>query len=175
MVIAIAAGCARRPVAIAASAPAPAPTRNGPSSAAELGAQQHPASGSPSTRVSAQRPRPGQFTSTIALEDIHFDLDRYDLRAADTKVLDMNAAWLQDNTHTLLLVEGHADERGTNEYNLALGARRAKAAVDYLVSQGVHATRIATISYGEERPICAQRTEACWARNRRAHFLVTAR
>jgi peptidoglycan-associated lipoprotein len=86
----------------------------------------------------------------------------------------MNAAWLKDNTHTLLLIEGHADERGTNEYNLALGARRAKAAADYLVSQGVLATRISTVSYGEERPLCAQRTEACWARNRRAHFLVKA-
>jgi peptidoglycan-associated lipoprotein len=108
------------------------------------------------------------------LRDIHFEFDRYDFRQADTKVLDMNAAWLRDNSNALLLIEGHADERGTNEYNLALGQRRAKAAVDYLVGQGVRATRIEIISYGEERPLCVQRTEACWARNRRAHFLVKA-
>jgi peptidoglycan-associated lipoprotein len=86
----------------------------------------------------------------------------------------MNAAWLKDNSHALLLIEGHADERGTNEYNLALGERRAKAAVDYLVSQGVHTARIKSVSYGEERPLCVGRTETCWARNRRAHFLIKA-
>ena len=84
----------------------------------------------------------------------------------------MNAAWLKDNSHTLLLIEGHAGERGTNEYNLALGERRTKAAMDYLVSRGVQAARINTISYGEQRLLCGDRTEVCWARNRRAHFLL---
>jgi peptidoglycan-associated lipoprotein len=71
-------------------------------------------------------------------------------------------------------VEGHADERGTNEYNTALGERRAKAAMTYLASRGVQANRMSLVSYGEERPVCADHTDACWARNRRAHFLVKA-
>jgi len=74
-----------------------------------------------------------------------------------------------------LLIEGHCDERGTNEYNLALGERRAKATMNYLVSQGIQANRITIISYGEERPICTEKTEACWAKNRRANFLVKPR
>ena len=77
--------------------------------------------------------------------------------------------------NNLVLIEGHCDERGTNEYNLALGERRAKATMNYLVSQGVQAARITIISYGEERPLCTEKTEACWARNRRAHFLTKAR
>jgi peptidoglycan-associated lipoprotein len=171
IVIVMAAGCAKRPAAVVASAPAP--TRTGPSTSAPGGGQQPP-SGLPSSPASAGSSRPSQFTPTMALGDIHFDFDRYDLRPADMKVLDMNAAWLKDNSHSLLLIEGHADERGTNEYNLALGERRTKAAMDYLVSQGVRAARINTLSYGEERPRCVDRTEACWARNRRAHFLVKA-
>ena len=73
-----------------------------------------------------------------------------------------------------MLIEGHADERGTVEYNLALGERRAKAAMNYLVAQGVQASRFTVISYGEERPFCTEHNEACWSKNRRAHFLVKA-
>jgi peptidoglycan-associated lipoprotein len=108
------------------------------------------------------------------LKDIHFDFDKYDIRPGDAKVLDANAAWLKTNNN-LVLVEGHCDERGTNEYNLALGERRAKATMNYLVAQGVQANRITIISYGKERPVCTEHNEACWARNRRAHFLVKAR
>lgn len=79
---------------------------------------------------------------------------------------------MKANAGHLVLIEGHADERGTNEYNLALGERRAKAAMNYLVAQGVPAARFTLISYGEERPVCRERTEQCWAQNRRAHFLV---
>ena len=94
------------------------------------------------------------------------------VRPADKGTLDENAKWLQSNQSALLLIEGHTDERGTNEYNLALGERRAKATRDYLVSVGIDAGRITVISYGEERPVCTDKTEACWAKNRRAHFLV---
>lgn len=173
IVLAMATGCAKRPVAVAASAPSPT-TSASPGTAAASGGAQRPPAVSSSRTVSPPRARPSQFAPTNALRDIHFEFDRYDLRAADTKVLDMNAAWLRDNSNALLLIEGHADERGTNEYNLALGQRRARAAVDYLVGQGARATRIEIISYGEERPLCMQRAEACWARNRRAHFLVKA-
>jgi peptidoglycan-associated lipoprotein len=171
IVITIAAGCAKKPVASTASATVPTPT-GPPIAVTPPGGEQRPSSGPPSNRASTPRPRPIEFTPTTALRDIYYDFDGYALRADHVKVLDMNAAWLKDNSNKLLLIEGHADERGTNEYNLALGERRAKAAADYLVSQGVRAARISTISYGEERPLCVLRTEACWARNRRAHFLI---
>lgn len=171
IVTTLAAGCAKRPVTLGASAQAPAhisPPVSGPS-----GAQRPASTPSRSSRAgSSPAPRPSQFTPAAALRDIHFDFDRYDLRAADIRLLDMNAAWLKDNSDTLLLIEGHADERGTDQYNLSLGDRRAKAAMDYLVAQGVQASRINLISYGEERPLCVERSETCWARNRRAHFLV---
>jgi peptidoglycan-associated lipoprotein len=110
--------------------------------------------------------------AVAALKDVNFDFDKYDIRPADAKVLDTNAAWLKTNARNLLLIEGHCDERGTPEYNLALGERRAKAAMSYLVALGIPASRISIISYGEERPLCRESGEACWAKNRRAHFLV---
>ncbi|HEU4371380.1 MAG TPA: peptidoglycan-associated lipoprotein Pal [Methylomirabilota bacterium] len=115
------------------------------------------------------------FVPVPELKDIHFDFDKYDIRPVDAKVLDSNATWLKSNPNHLILIEGHCDERGTNEYNLALGERRAKSTMNYLVSQGVQASRITIISYGEERPACAQKNEECWAKNRRAHFLVKPR
>jgi peptidoglycan-associated lipoprotein len=117
-------------------------------------------------------PSPKEFVESAALRDVYFDFDRYDVRSGDKGTLDENAKWLQSNQSALLLIEGHADERGTNEYNLALGERRAKATRDYLVSVGIDAGRITVISYGEERPVCTEKNDACWAKNRRAHFLV---
>jgi len=117
-------------------------------------------------------PEPREFVETSALRDIHFDFDKYEIRPPDGSILAENAQWLKSNPTTQLLIEGHADERGTNEYNLALAERRAKATRDYLVSVGIDAQRISVIPYGEERPLCTERTEACWAQNRRAHFLV---
>jgi peptidoglycan-associated lipoprotein len=110
-----------------------------------------------------------------ALKDIHFDFDKSDIRPGDAQILEANGAWLKSNPSNLVLIEGHCDERGTPEYNLALGERRARAAMTYLVAQGVQASRITVISYGEERPMCAEKTEECWARNRRDRFLVKAR
>jgi peptidoglycan-associated lipoprotein len=120
-------------------------------------------------------PSPREFTAMDTLKDINFDFDRYDIRPGDAKVLDENATWMKSNPNSLILIEGHCDERGTNEYNLALGERRAKSTMNYLVSQGVQSNRITLISYGEERPQCSEKTDACWAKNRRAHFLVKAR
>jgi peptidoglycan-associated lipoprotein len=108
------------------------------------------------------------------LNDIHFDFDKYNIRPGDATVLDANAAWLKSNPGNLVLIEGHCDERGTNEYNLALGERRAKSTMNYLVSQGVQASRITIISYGKERPVCTEHNESCWLKNRRAHFLTKA-
>jgi peptidoglycan-associated lipoprotein len=116
-----------------------------------------------------------EFVAVAAVKDIHFDFDKYDIRPGDGEILDENAKWLRAHGDQLVLIEGHADERGTNEYNLALGERRAKAALDYLVSRGIQRGRFTVVSYGEERPACRESTEGCWARNRRAHFLIKTR
>jgi peptidoglycan-associated lipoprotein len=106
------------------------------------------------------------------LQDVHFDYDRYDLRQEDRSTLQANAQWLKDNPKAKVEIEGHCDDRGTVEYNLALGAKRAKAVKDYLVSLGTASDRLSTISYGEELPLCREDNEACWSRNRRAHSVV---
>jgi peptidoglycan-associated lipoprotein len=117
------------------------------------------------------RPAPQEFTSISELKPVYFDFDKADIGPAQTAVLGENLRWLKSND-LLVLVEGHADERGTNEYNLVLGERRAKAVRDYLVSQGVEADRVNSVSYGEERPVCTEQTEECSKQNRRAEFLV---
>jgi len=183
----VAAGCAKRPAttSVAApppSAPAPAAPPATPAPAPSTPAPAAPVPSTPSTPAPAPapaattaRPAPAEFASIPELKDIHFDFDKYDIRPDAARTLDANAAWLKSNGTQLLLIEGHCDERGTNEYNLALGERRAKSAMNYLVSQGVQASRITIISYGEERPLCTEHTETCWAQNRRDHFLVKPR
>jgi peptidoglycan-associated lipoprotein len=101
-------------------------------------------------------------------DTVHFDYDRYQLRDEDRGVLQRQASWLQKYPQVRVTIEGHCDERGTREYNLALGARRANAAKEYLVSLGVSGGRVDTISYGKERPICTESSEDCNAQNRRA-------
>ena len=117
-------------------------------------------------------PSPQDFKELATLRDIHFDFDRAAFRAEDARILDTNARWLVAHPDTLVLIEGHADERGTNEYNLALGENRARVTREQLVARGVAAARITLVSYGEVRPLCRQSSEGCWAQNRRAHFLV---
>lgn len=106
------------------------------------------------------------------LKEIYFDFDRYDIRADARETLRANAEWLRRNPQARVVIEGHADERGTNEYNLALGAKRAQAAKDYLIQLGIEAGRLSTISYGEEVPVCREKTEECWQRNRRDRFVI---
>jgi len=172
------AGCPKRPATTAASAPPPtgAPSSAAPSTGETRGGSpMTPSTVAPATAApSTTPPAPSEFRETPNLKDVFFDFDKYDIRSADAKMLDTNAAWLKTNDN-LVLIEGHCDERGTNEYNLALGERRAKATMNYLVGQGVQANRITIISYGKERPTCTEHSEACWAKNRRAHFLVKAR
>jgi peptidoglycan-associated lipoprotein len=127
--------------------------------------------GGADARQGERRPPVKQFSAVSDLLDVHFGFDRYDIHPAEAKVLESNARWLKQS-RDLVLIEGHCDERGTSEYNLALGERRAKATRDHLVSLGIDGGRITVISYGEERPMCTERTETCWAQNRRAHFLV---
>jgi len=105
-------------------------------------------------------------------EDIRFDYDDFGLRPDAKEVLNRIAEWLMRNQATQVLIEGHCDERGTIEYNLALGERRANSAKKYLAQLGVASEHIYTISYGEERPVDAGHTESAWAKNRRGHFLL---
>jgi len=176
-------GCAKRPATTQAAAPAPtgaasttAATPGGSQQMQSGGGTPPPAAGSttPAPQATA-RPVVKDFAAIADLTDVFFDFDKYDIRPSDAKTLDTNANWLKSNPNHLVLIEGHCDERGTNEYNLALGERRAKSTMNYLVSQGVQANRITIISYGEERPQCTEHTEACWSKNRRSHFLVKPR
>jgi peptidoglycan-associated lipoprotein len=105
--------------------------------------------------------------------DIHFEFDRYNIMPGDEARLQRIADWLKDNDQVRVMIEGHCDERGTNEYNMALGEQRALAARRYLVGLGVGSSRLGTISYGEEQPMDPRSTEDAWAKNRRAHFVVS--
>jgi len=107
------------------------------------------------------------------LGEVHFEFNKSDIRDADKSVLSKNADVLKKFDFLKIAVEGHCDERGSVEYNLALGERRAKAAMDYLAGLGVPADRMRTVSYGKEVPVCSDHSEDCWGRNRRAHFTVT--
>jgi peptidoglycan-associated lipoprotein len=170
-------GCAKRPATTQAAAPAPTGAASSTASTPSGTSQMQPsgAGGGSTTPGSTARPAVKDFVAIPELADIFFDFDKYDIRSGDAKTLDTNANWLKSNPNHLVLIEGHCDERGTNEYNLALGERRAKSTMNYLVSQGVQANRITIISYGEERPQCTEHSEACWSKNRRSHFLVKPR
>jgi peptidoglycan-associated lipoprotein len=107
-------------------------------------------------------------------DTVHFAYDKYDIQDEDRGTLQKQAAWLGKYPAVRVSIEGHCDERGTREYNLALGARRANAVKEYLVSLGVSSARLDTISYGKERPMCSQSNEDCWAQNRRGVTTITA-
>jgi len=108
------------------------------------------------------------------LKEIYFAFDKYDLSTGARATLKANGDWLRKNPAARIEIEGQSDERGTSEYNLALGAKRAQAAKDYLVTLGIPAGRISTISYGEETPVCREHNEACWQKNRRDRFVALA-
>jgi peptidoglycan-associated lipoprotein len=177
-------GCAKRPALTQATSPAPSgaalapqpspppPVAQAPPPAATAPAEQPSAAPAPAPAPLAAPPAAREFAAVPELRDIHFDFDRYNIRPGDAEILRANARWLQQHSDQLVLIEGHCDERGTNEYNQALGDRRAKATMNFLVGQGVKADRMTTISYGEERPICTEHNESCWKQNRRAHLLV---
>lgn len=112
------------------------------------------------------------FRQNVVSDTINFDFDQYDIDSRARQILDSQAQWLTQYPNTRITLEGHADERGTREYNLALGDRRANAAKNYLAARGVSPTRITTISYGKERPIALGSDEASWAQNRRAVTIV---
>jgi peptidoglycan-associated lipoprotein len=180
--ILLAAGCAKRPAMTQAAAPPPtgaAVTTPAPAVPPTPLAPPPGVAPAPPPVVAATppapappRPAPSEFAAVPQLRDVFFDFDRYEIKPEAARTLDANIDWLKSNATAPVLIEGHCDERGTNAYNLVLGERRARATRDYLVARGVAADRIVTIGYGEERPACTERNEACWARNRRAHFLT---
>ena len=112
------------------------------------------------------------FQRSVMSDTIHFALDMYDIDSTSRSILDTQSAWLLKWPDRRITIEGHADERGTREYNLALGDRRANAAKNYLAAKGINPARITTISYGKERPIALGSDEASWAQNRRAVTIV---
>jgi peptidoglycan-associated lipoprotein len=124
-------------------------------------------------------PRPRAPDVTISelfqrnVQDIFFDYDKADIRADQVSKLQMAAAWLKDNGNVRFTIEGHCDERGSEEYNLGLGDRRANAVKEFLISQGLAGGRVNTVSFGEERPQCREQTEECYQKNRRGHFEMT--
>jgi peptidoglycan-associated lipoprotein len=182
------AGCPKRPVTTVASVPAPAPAAPmpppapaPPPPAPPVVAPAPPAPVAPPVVAPPPPPAPvppappSQYAPNAALKDILFDFDKANVRPGDARILDASAAYLKANPDELVLIEGHCDERGTNEYNLALGERRARAAMEYLASKGIATARLKVISYGKERPVCTEKTPACWARNRRDGFLTKPR
>lgn len=149
--IVVLAGCATEPK------PAPAPAPEPPAAAP----------------VSSIAPGSAEDLKVNVGDTVHFAYDRSDLNDQAKAILQRQATWLQKYPAVRVQLQGNCDERGTREYNLALGARRASAAKDYLVSLGVSPARVDTISYGKERPICTESTESCWAENRRSMTVVT--
>ena len=173
-----AAGCARTPKISAPAAAVPMAA----GTAATTQAAESPTGGDAvavieyreQETIITERPQPSEFSEAAEVKTIFFDFDRADIRPGDAETLEANAAWFK--THeVLVLIVGQCDGRGTTEYNVALGDRRAQAARNYLIAQGIAASRILTVSYGKERSVCTEHTEECWAVNRRAHFLVKAR
>lgn len=169
------AGCAMQPNAMSdsSSAPSPAGTTEGGRAVGSAAADRYGSGGS--MAQGAARVDPKEFTAKTDLRDIRFEFDSYEIRTEDAQLLDQNADLMKANPGWLVLIEGHADQRGTADYNLALSERRAKASMNYLVSRGVRANRISVLSYGEQRPICTEASEECWSKNRRAHFAVKAK
>ncbi len=117
----------------------------------------------------------GEVFESSLLKDIHFDFDKYDIRPEDAEILKKNVALLMKYPKVKIQIEGHCDERGTVEYNLALGERRANSTKKYLISLGIPESRIATISYGKERPLDPSHNEEAWAKNRRDHFVILSK
>ena len=127
----------------------------------------------PGTSGSLDDLRAGKTPTEGPLKDIGFGFDSAALSESARATLKANADWLKNNPAARVQIEGHCDERGAADYNMALGAKRAQAAMDYLTTLGIAANRLSTISYGEEIPVCKEKTEECWARNRRARFVVS--
>jgi peptidoglycan-associated lipoprotein len=154
---------------VAAAPPRPATPPAPPASAAAPGA------GAVSDADLFARKSVDQLNAERPLDDVFFDLDKSEIRNDSKSPLQRDADWLKKFTTTRVTVEGHCDSRGSSEYNLALGSRRADAVKGYLVSLGIAENRITIVSKGKEQPFCGDESENCWQQNRRGHFLITAK
>jgi peptidoglycan-associated lipoprotein len=173
------AGCRKQPPQVAAAPPPPPPAAPAPP----------PPPPPPPAPAPTRAPAPApltedqifaqksldQLNAEKPLTDVYFDLDESTIRDEARGPLQKNADWMKRWANTQVTVEGHADSRGSAEYNLALGTRRAESVKSYLVNLGVPATRIMVVSKGKEQPVCADENESCWQQNRRGHFIVTAK
>ena len=176
--VVFAAGCHKK-VAAAPPAPPPAPTPTAPVTP--------PPPPPPPAPNPAPAPRPlseddvfarktvEQLNAERPLDDVYFDLDKSEIRDDARASLQKDATWLKRWTSTSITLEGHCDSRGSAEYNLGLGSRRATAVKDYLVSLGIPGNRVTVISKGKEQPFCNDENESCWQQNRRGHFLITGK
>jgi len=150
----------------------PVPSNISPGSSSSE-AMQSAGAGSGKSDSSLELMRRGDFTSSSGpLKEVYYEFDQHTLRVESREILKGNANWLKANPGVRVEIEGHADERGTNEYNLALGSKRAESCKDYLVSLGIPEERLSTVSYGEEAPACRDHADACWQKNRRARFVI---
>jgi peptidoglycan-associated lipoprotein len=164
LILGLFASCSKKEPAestpMASSTPAPSVEKPGPWT---------PEKSTPSLEVQNSA---DAFNKQGVLKSIHFETDKWDILPPDRAVLKENAAWLLAHPALAVIVEGNCDERNTEAYNLALGERRANAAKQYLIGLGVPASRIQTVSYGKNRPICEEHNEACWQQNRRDDFIL---
>ncbi len=152
-----------------------APPTPPPSQVREEGVQEAPSVAEETLKPVKYPGIEGEVMETPLLKDIHFDFDRYDLRPDAKRILAENARVLMEHPTWKVQIEGHCDERGSNEYNLALGEKRARSAMNYLIKLGISPERLSIISYGEERPLDPRHCEEAWAKNRRCHFVVIER
>lgn len=143
-----------------------------PAAAAPVSAPVSVAS-APMANSSLEALRKGEMAAPGPMQEVHFNFDSAELSEEARATLKANAEWLKVHANAKVQIEGHCDERGTAEYNMALGAKRAHSAMEYLKTLGITVTRMSTISYGEEVPACKQGSEPCWEQNRRARFVVT--
>jgi peptidoglycan-associated lipoprotein len=166
-------GLAASTIAACASHPAPAPAAPQPAQPQQPPPEQPPEANEAPQPPSGPTPGSQQDFVINVGELVYFDFDKFDVRADAQPILDGQAAWLRRYEDVRVRIEGNCDERGTREYNLALGARRANAVRDYLIAHGIAAGRITTISYGKERPLDPGSDEQAWARNRNARTAIT--
>jgi peptidoglycan-associated lipoprotein len=176
-VLVLSAACSKKaPATAPLPPPPPAPTAPPPPPPPPPPPAPAPAAPKPLTEDEVYAKKTlAELNAEKPLEDVYFDYDQADLKADARASLSKNAEWMKRWAATKVLVEGHCDSRGTNEYNLALGEKRAAAVRDYLTGLGIAADRIQIITKGEESPFCLDETESCFAQNRRGHFILSAK
>ena len=155
--------------------PAPPPVAEAPVTRPSPPAETPVARPSPPPEPPVQAAPPAAVPAASPMKDVFFDFDKNALREDQKAALTEGVAWLKANPGVTIIIEGHCDERGTTEYNIGLGERRAMTVKEYLVSAGIAAERIAAISYGKERPFVLGHDESAWKWNRRGHFVITGR